>query len=214
MKFMSLKDHVYEYISENLKDGNLKPDDKINEKDLSDKLGVSRTPVREALIQLAAEGLLKSEPRRGFRVKPLSLKEASDLYQLIGYLDAMAAVLALDNMSEKDIDLMKSLHSKMDKSIKDDNFDKYYQFQIKFHDVYIDRCDNNELVDTLEKTRMRFIKQGYSDIDSEVLDKTFNETNKQHLEIIKLFQEKNKEALEKYLKEVHWDIEYAIFDVI
>lgn len=214
MKFMSLKDHVYEYISENLKDGSLKPDDKINEKDLSDKLGVSRTPVREALIQLAAEGLLKSEPRRGFRVKPLSLKEASDLYQLIGYLDAMAAVLALDNMSEKDIDLMKSLHSKMDKSIKDDNFDKYYQFQIKFHDVYIDRCDNNELVDTLEKTRMRFIKQGYSDIDSEVLDKTFNETNKQHLEIIKLFQEKNKEALEKYLKEVHWDIEYAIFDVI
>lgn len=211
---MSLKDHVYEYISENLKDGSLKPDDKINEKDLSDKLGVSRTPVREALIQLAAEGLLKSEPRRGFRVKPLSLKEASDLYQLIGYLDAMAAVLALDNMSEKDIDLMKSLHSKMDKSIKDDNFDKYYQFQIKFHDVYIDRCDNNELVDTLEKTRMRFIKQGYSDIDSEVLDKTFNETNKQHLEIIKLFQEKNKEALEKYLKEVHWDIEYAIFDVI
>lgn len=214
MKFMSLKDHVYEYISENLKDGSLKPDDKINEKDISDKLGVSRTPVREALIQLAAEGLLKSEPRRGFRVKPLSLKEASDLYQLIGYLDAMAAVLALDNMSEKDIDLMKSLHSKMDKSIKDDNFDKYYQFQIKFHDVYIDRCDNNELVDTLEKIRMRFIKQGYSDIDSEVLDKTFNETNKQHLEIIKLFQEKNKEALEKYLKEIHWDIEYAIFDVI
>ena len=200
---MSLKDHVYEYISENLKDGSLKPDDKINEKDISDKLGVSRTPVREALIQLAAEGLLKSEPRRGFRVKPLSLKEASDLYQLIGYLDAMAAVLALDNMSEKDIDLMKSLHSKMDKSIKDDNFDKYYQFQIKFHDVYIDRCDNNELVDTLEKIKMRFIKQGYSDIDSEVLDKTFNETNKQHLEIIKLFEEKNKESLEKFLKEIH-----------
>ena len=211
---MSLKDHVYEYISEKLKDGSLEPDDKINEQDLSDKLGVSRTPVREALIQLAAEGLLKSEPRRGFRVKPLSLKEASDLYQLIGYLDAMAAVLALDKMREEDIDSMKNLHTEMYESIKENNFDKYYQLQVKFHDVYINRCDNNELVDTLEKIKMRFIKQGYSDIDNEVLDQTFNETNKQHLEIIKLFEEKDRESLEKYLKEVHWNIEYAIFDVV
>ena len=80
MNYMSLKDHVYEYISESIKDGSLRPGDKINEQHLSDKLNVSRTPVREALIQLAAEGLRDAEPRRGLRAKPLILEEEQDLY--------------------------------------------------------------------------------------------------------------------------------------
>lgn len=212
--YMSLKDHVYEYIAEKLKDGSLKPNDKINEKHLSDRLKVSRTPVREALIQLAAEGLLESEPRRGFRVKPLDLEEARDLYQLIGYLDAMAAVLALDNMTDEDILLMKSLHSKMDKAIEDENFDNYYKLQIEFHNVYLNRCGNKQLINALERIKTRFIKQGYSDIDGDRLNETFNETNAQHLKIISLFESKNARELETYLKEIHWDIEYAIFDVV
>lgn len=211
---MSLKDHVYEYIAEKLKDGSLKPNDKINEKHLSDKLDVSRTPVREALIQLAAEGLLESEPRRGFRVKPLVLEEARDLYQLIGHLDAMAAILALDNMTEEDISSMKSLHSKMNKSIKEENFEEYYKLQIEFHNIYLNRCGNKQLINTLEQIKMRFIKQGYSDLESHRLDETFNETNSQHLKIISLFEEKDGNELERFLKEIHWDIDYAIFDVL
>lgn len=214
MNYMSLKDHVYKYIAEKLKDGSLKPNDKINEKHLSDRLGVSRTPVREALIQLAAEGLLESEPRRGFRVKPLILEEAKDLYQLIGHLDAMAAILALDNMTDEDILLMKSLHSKMDKSIEASDFDEYYKLQIEFHNVYLNKCGNKQLVNILEQIKMRFIKQGYSDRDGDKLNETFNETNNQHLKIISLFESKDEKELETFLKETHWNIDYAIFDVL
>ena len=61
--YMSLKDHVYKYISDKISDGSLKPDDKINEQQISESLNISRTPIREALIQLASDGLLESTPR-------------------------------------------------------------------------------------------------------------------------------------------------------
>ncbi len=214
MNYMSLKDHVYEYISEKIKDGSLKPDDKINEQHLSDRLNVSRTPVREALIQLAAEGLLKSEPRRGFRVKPLSLKEAKDLYQLIGSLDAMAAVLSLDNITKEDIDLMKDIQSNMCKAIKVQDFDEYYKLQIDFHNVYLNKCSNKQLIEILEQLKMRFIKQGYSDKDGDKLIEVFNETNSQHLTIVSLFESKDAKTLESFLKETHWSIDYAVLDVL
>ncbi|WP_028829175.1 GntR family transcriptional regulator [Proteocatella sphenisci] len=214
MNYMSLKDHVYDYISENIKDGSLKPGDKINEQHLSDKLNVSRTPVREALIQLAAEGLLEAEPRRGFRVKPLILEEAKDLYQLIGHLDAMAATLSLDNMTKEDIKLMKSLQVQMSKEIESQDFDKYYKLQIDFHNVYLRKCSNKQLITMLEQLKMRFIKRGYSDKDSDRLSDVFHETNSQHSKIIELFESKDAKALEEFLKEKHWSIDYADLDVV
>ena len=78
--YQSLKDHVYEYISNEIKNKKLNPNEKINEQAICNELNVSRTPVREALIQLSADGLLDITPRRGFRVKALSLKDAQDLY--------------------------------------------------------------------------------------------------------------------------------------
>ena len=214
MNYMSLKDHVYEYISESIKDGSLRPGDKINEQHLSDKLNVSRTPVREALIQLAAEGLLDAEPRRGFRVKPLILEEAKDLYQLIGHLDAMAATLSLADITGEDIDMMKELQAKMKDAIESQDFERYYRLQIEFHNVYLRKCSNKQLIIMLEQLKLRFIKRGYSDSDSDRLNEIFNETNAQHTKIIELFESRDARALESFLKEKHWSMDYAVLDVL
>lgn len=214
MNYMSLKDHVYEYISESIKDGSLKPGDKINEQHLSDKLNVSRTPVREALIQLAAEGLLDAEPRRGFRVKPLILEEAKDLYQLIGHLDAMAATLALADITKTDLDQMRKLQSEMRDAIEAQDFERYYKLQIEFHNVYLRKCNNKQLIIMLEQLKLRFIKRGYSDSDSDRLNEIFNETNAQHTKIIELFESRDARALEIFLKEKHWSMDYAVLDVL
>jgi DNA-binding GntR family transcriptional regulator len=71
-------------------DGRLAPGSNVVERDLSAGLGVSRTPLREALLGLEAEGLLRAEPQRGFFVLELSLGEAKELYPLIGSLEAFA----------------------------------------------------------------------------------------------------------------------------
>ena len=91
MEFLSLKDHVYNFIAEQIRLGKLNSNEKVNEQDICQQLNISRTPVREALIQLAADGFLDSAPRRGFRVKPLTKKEGEDIYHILAPLDALAA---------------------------------------------------------------------------------------------------------------------------
>lgn len=214
MKIKTLKDYVYEYISKGIQEGTLKPNDKLNEQEISDRLGISRTPIREALIQLAADGLLESIPHRGFRVKPLSLKEVTELYIIIGNLDSLAATLALDNLSEEDINQMEGLKEEMDEAIKKEEYDRYYKLQIEFHDVYINKCNNKELIRILNQLRMRFIRQSYSNIDKEELLKVLLETNEQHGVIIDLIKARDSKRLENYIKEVHWNTKYAFSDVV
>jgi len=214
MKIKTLKDYVYEYISKGIQEGTLKPNDKLNEQEISDRLGISRTPIREALIQLAADGLLESIPHRGFRVKPLSLKEVTELYIIIGNLDSLAANLALYNLSEEDINQMEGLKEEMDEAIKKEEYDRYYKLQIEFHDVYINKCNNKELIRILNQLRMRFIRQSYSNIDKEELLKVLLETNEQHGVIIDLIKARDSKRLENYIKEVHWNTKYAFSDVV
>ena len=214
MKIKTLKDYVYEYISKGIQEGTLKPNDKLNEQEISDRLGISRTPIREALIQLAADGLLESIPHRGFRVKPLSLKEVTELYIIIGNLDSLAANLALYNLSEEDINQMEGLKEEMDEAIKKEEYDRYYKLQIEFHDVYINKCNNKELIRILNQLRMRFIRQSYSNIDKEELLKVLLETKEQHGVIIDLIKARDSKRLENYIKEVHWNTKYAFSDVV
>ena len=77
-KFKSLKDHVYDYIAEQILEGNLAPEEKINESVICETLKISRTPVREALIQLASEGVLKNRARKGFVVRAMSAGEVAE----------------------------------------------------------------------------------------------------------------------------------------
>lgn len=212
LRFMTLKDHVYEYISKRIQEGTIKPNDKLNEQEICDELDISRTPVREALIQLAADGLLDNEPRRGFRVKPLTQEKANNLYMIIGTLDAMAATLALDNLTKEDINLMRKLKADMDYAIENRMLDQYYKLQVDFHNIYINKCGNEELIQLLNQLKMRFIRQGYD--SNEKLIKIFSATNNEHEVIIDLMEEKDAEKLEHYLKTVHWNVQYSNLDVI
>ncbi len=73
--FLSLKDHVYNYISQAINEGRLKPNEKINEKMIMEDLNISRTPVREAFLELSVEGYLENVPRKGFHVKRVDEKK-------------------------------------------------------------------------------------------------------------------------------------------
>lgn len=210
--YMSLKDHVYNYISKKINDGTLRPDDKISEQQISDALNISRTPIREALIQLASEGLLENTPRRGFRVKCLDFKKAQELYEIIGLLDSRIAYLAVDLISEDNIKNMQFLATTMDAAIEQGLSTKYYELQLQFHDIYTNLYDNQEMILLLNQLKNQFLRKYY------VFDNPNNEleilrdTNLQHHEIIRLFKEKKKGELERYIRDVHWSKNIAMFD--
>ncbi len=210
---ISLKKYVYEYISKKIQDGTLAPNQKINEQQICDELQVSRTPVREALIQLSCEGFLVNEPRKGFRVKPMTLDDAKNLYTIIGTLDALAASLALEKIDDEDLKKMDELVAKMDEAISRNSYDDYYKLQLEFHNIYLNKCGNDELINMLDLLKMRFLKQSYSNGNNEDLSETLREANSHHKIIIELFKNKNSEDLEKFLKNTHWDLKYAILDI-
>ena len=210
--YMSLKDHVYKYISDKISDGSLKPDDKINEQQISESLNISRTPIREALIQLASDGLLESTPRRGFRVKVLDVKKAQELYEIIGMLDGKLAYDAVNLITDEHINEMEFLAKAMDSAIDQGLREKYYELQVEFHDTYINLNENKEMISLINKLKNIFLRKYYvfEDPDNEI--QVLRDTNLEHYEIIKLFKGKKRNELEAYMRNVHWSLDKATFD--
>lgn len=211
-RYLSLKDHVYKYISERINDGTLKPDHKISEPQVSEELNISRTPVREALMQLAADGYLDNMPRKGFRVKSLDVSKARQLYEIIGTLDGRAAAMCVDLLDPGDIAQMQFLAESMDAAISNGLSNRYYELQVEFHNVYLDRCPNSQITDLLGKLKNSFIRKYYLFEDPDNEFKILKETNRQHYEIIELFREKKADELERFIRDCHWDSAKARFD--
>ncbi|MCK1991045.1 GntR family transcriptional regulator [Peribacillus muralis] len=215
-EFKSLKDHVYDYIAEKINDGSLTYDKKIDEQPICEELNISRTPVREALIQLDAEGLLENVPRRGFFLRRVDEKKARDLYRIIGRLDGLAGALAMDFITDKEITRMKDLISSMDKAIINKSLDLYYKLQIEFHNVYINLCQNEDLIRLLNQQRKYFIRQKYSEQNEakEAMDinELLRKINDDHKVIVEIFERKDKNEIEKHIRDVHWNVDNAKFD--
>lgn len=212
-EYKSLKDHVFEYISEQIHSGKMKPNSKINEQSICDVLQVSRTPVREALIQLTNEGILEQSPRRGFRVKEVDVNKVKQIYSLIGVLEGFAASLSINNITDYEITLMKKLTDDMDFYITNHDFDNYYKAQLKFHELFINPCDNDELINTIQTLKMKFIRRSYVlDEHNKNLVNVLLETNMEHKHICELFINKETSAIEDYIRNIHWSFKYAEFD--
>lgn len=214
--YKSLKDYVFDYISHQIHIGILKPNEKINESSICEVLQVSRTPVREALIQLADEGILENLPRRGFTVSEVNLNKVKEIYSIIGVLEGFAAYEAVSKISEEDIELLLQYIVQMDDCIGKGDYDSYYKKQLKFHEILINSCGNAELINLIQKLKKKFVKQSYIidivDDGAKNISTALNITNSEHKKIYKLVKEKKGKELEDYLRNVHWNVTYAKYD--
>jgi DNA-binding GntR family transcriptional regulator len=108
---------LHEDATERLRDmivqGELAPGAKLVERVLCDRLGVSRTPLREAIKRLVAEGLVTLQPNRGAIVKPLTLEAVRETFQVMGALEALAGELACRNIGESQLAEIRALHFEM-----------------------------------------------------------------------------------------------------
>lgn len=210
LNYKSLKELVYEYIYAKINSGTLKPNEKIYENQICKDLNVSRTPIREALIQLENEGLLDRLPRRGFKVKEINIEKIREIYEIIGTLEGLAANRSIGKIKEDDIKSMQNLTQKMDDAIKKKNRHEYFRLQRIFHDLIITACGNKELFDLINSLKKRFIKKAYfRHKNADVLYKALMENNKQHKELTILIEKGDKEGAEKFLRYVHWDLARA-----
>lgn len=213
--FKTLKEHVYDYIAEQISNGTLKANSKISEQQVCEHLNVSRTPVREALGQLANEGYLINIPRKGFTVNELSRQKAEELYTIIGVLEGLAAVQAAPRLTDEQIADMKDLANRMEEAIKSEDYHEYYVLQSRFHDIFVEASGNAELERIINQIKKTFMRQSY------YITKQRRDTveillaiNNEHKNIAELLGLRDGEGAAEFLKNVHWNIKYADLEVI
>ncbi len=211
--YLSIKDHVYRYLSGAIASGALKSNEKINERRLCETLGISSTPIREALIELSVQGILKNVPRKGFFVQEVTPEKVRELYTILGVLDALCATLAAGHLTEADYDAMDTLIEKMERAIETGAYSAYYSLQNAFHDVYGLKCPNGELRRIIAQVKKLFIRQSYENIDDAQLNRILKETNGEHKKIRTLIKSKDLAALEDFIRTTHWNTDNAFFDV-
>lgn len=204
----SLRDIVINNIKTKIQYGELEPTEIITEAQICDELNISRTPAREALIQLVGDGILKKIPRKGYEVQKFDTKVKLNLYEIIAVLDAFAATLAINNITDSDILKMHEYVDKIELAIKYKNYSDYYQYQDRFHYVYINKCNNPLLIKMIKEMDSIPIHRSYISSDTNKLFEVLQSSNDEHREIIKLFENKNVEELEKFLRFTHWATKY------
>ena len=130
------------------------------------------------------------------------------------FLDGYAAKMACDSLTEQDYADMAFYIDAMELAIHSGNYEMYYKQQVIFHQLYINKCANNTLIDTIAKTKNKLLKKTYIEQNNENLKEVFSMTNNEHRKILELFKEKDKETLFHYIADVHWMPDYATYDMI
>ncbi|MEX0955518.1 MAG: GntR family transcriptional regulator [Rhizobiaceae bacterium] len=151
----SLGEQIAEVLRQQILLGRLKPGDNIPERETSSALGVSRTPLREALLVLEAEGLVEMAPARSPVVAKPSLVEVTHLLLVQSALEALAGESACDEATESEIDGIESLHQTMLASFENPDPIEFFQIDMSFHEAIVASTKNLSLVKTHRQYRDR-----------------------------------------------------------
>lgn len=197
----SLREQVYEYLRGGINRGDLTPGAFLDQKRISVELGISKQPLRDALIQLETEGFVSILPRRGVVVNRLTLEDIRHLYEVIGALEGAAVVSVIDDMSNAHFDDMRSLNADMVLAIDDGDFDTYYSLNLAFHNVFLDLSDNAALVRTVEVAKQRLYD--FPRAKDFVPDWELASTA-EHAEFVDYLDQRDARAAADYLRDVHW----------
>lgn len=205
--YQSLKDHVCSYIADLIANDQVPDSGKIVEQEICDALGVSRTPVREALIQLAADGFLESVPRRGFFINRLTREKAIEIVQILGPLDGRAAYLASGRMNIEEIAELRRIHESIASAMRAGDYLHHNELQHEFHNYYLERCGNKRLIEIVQHLNWYFMKRETINVVERGLVSKLEQSVVEHEEIVRLFEAGDAEALQRYIRDVHWDME-------
>jgi len=201
LNLKSLKEQVYEYLRQQMQNGELRPGAAINTENTSKILGISRTPLRDALLQLEMEGFVSIMPRSGVRVNVLELQDIKNSYEIIGALESAAITAAFPKIKPLHLREMQDLNDRMRIAIGEDDFTGYYLKNLGFHRIYLELDGNDRLIKIVEGHKKRLYdfprQQGFV--------KQWEEASiGEHQLLIDLIERGRAEEAALYVRDVHW----------
>lgn len=151
----NLSHQIWRKLEEEINDGILLPGDPLDERELANRFGVSRTPVREAVAQLAAQGLLTSAPRQGVCVARMSIRELLGLFELLAEMEGVCAKYCTRRLTDAQRLRLTAVHRNSLKFVEANDAIGYSQSNVDFHEILYVGCHNAFLAEHLRSIRRR-----------------------------------------------------------
>lgn len=196
-EFLPLRDVVFNTLRQAILTGELKPGERLMEIHLANKLGVSRTPIREAIRKLELEGLVTMIPRRGAEVAQITEKSLKDVLEVRRALDALSVELACDRISPEALSQLQAACDTFERATATKDPKKIAQADVALHDIIVKATDNDRLIqlvnnlsEQMYRYRFEYIKDG----------STHEQLVKEHRILFESIRDKDKETAARTAK--------------
>ncbi len=200
---------VVEAIREKILHGEIKAGEPLRQAALAEELNVSRIPVREALLQLEAEGLVNFEPHKGATATEISATQVDEVFELRALLESELLKYSVPNLTDEDIAEARSLIEMMEKT--DDHDAALGEMNYRFHNILYSRANRPhtlELADILIKNSLRFVRMHLTLAGGD------ERSQDEHLHLLKLCEDRDLEQACSYLKEHILSAKQDIIDLL
>lgn len=151
--YKPLRELVFEAIREAIINGQLRPGERLMEIQLAEELGVSRTPVREAIRKLELEGFVVMIPRKGAYVADISMKDVADVFEIRAALEGLAAQLAAERITDEEIEQLERLLVEVARCVEENDVNGLVEADTRFHEVLYTASRNDRLLQILTLLR-------------------------------------------------------------
>ncbi len=197
----TMSEFIYDSLKETIIMNELKANQRINEKEIADRFHVSRTPVREAVLRLAAEGFVKIDSYRRAIVKEISFEELGEILQVLGALDRLAVGMAIDSITPKEVMKLEGITEKMEKVCALKLVEKFIELNASFHDELWKSVPNRFLLEILNFVRDKKERYSYARLFSYKKPGFLEKSMKHHRALMRAIKAKDKEKLQSLIVE-------------
>ncbi|MDA8126920.1 MAG: GntR family transcriptional regulator [Deltaproteobacteria bacterium] len=203
-KIEPIKEKVYTILLENIVEGRMRPGEQLVEQAVAAGLGVSKSPVRDALHRLSGDGLVVGAPYKGFSVAPMSVQEFRELMQVRLAIELFCIEQAMDDYSEADISEFKAHMDRAGSFLEDSKDSLAQETHLDFHSLIVKRCGNElmqSIYETIRKKLRRYLRSNIRQTPERI-----RISNQYHLKILERIKKKDKQGVIGDLKEHFNDI--------
>jgi len=194
----ALHDEVVQRIRGLIVQGELAPGERVPERELCERFGISRTPFREALKVLASEGLIDLQHQRGAVVSTITAHDVDDMFQVMGVLEALAGELACARVSDADVAAVEAFHREMLVHYREHDLAGYFHFNQRIHEAIMQAAGNPVLGNLYETLSVRIRRARYMANLSKV---RWDQAVAEHEEILAALQARDGKRLGQLLRE-------------
>jgi DNA-binding GntR family transcriptional regulator len=193
----SFYSQIADRIREMIRQGHLLKGQKVKESDLCEKLGVSRTPVREALRTLSSEGLINLIPQKGAFVSEPPIEKIKEMLDIMALLEGEAGRLATKRLTTIELSKLEAMHDELETHFANQNTEKYLQVNFRYHRLIQDLAGNETLSNIIESLRDKVLLFRSKQLS---LEGRFERSIIEHRALLLAFQRKKSNEVEKIMK--------------